>query len=222
MAAVGKIETVPDSVLAKNVDPFAVPETASDDLTVPQDLEIHFAPSGGESAAIRTQGNVILGTHLSGQGGSVVAGGRIDLIGLGIDLNAGQGERDGVSLYSQKDITVSTYDQRRNKYWDASIKGVIFAKGNLTVRLGETVSGGNEPPWGSFDYMGAAIVLGNAPAFMVPPLESQMASEKGEGEGNAAMIAKGIRLFYEPKFLAPYVEAERLIPIFGAVSVVEK
>lgn len=238
MAAV-EVQTgnVPDSVLEKNVDPLLVPDAASNDKTVPQDLEITFAPAEGQSAAIRTDGNVLLGTHLSGVGGAVVAGGRVDIIGLGVDLNAGQGERDGVSLYSKKDINISTYDSRRNKYWDASIKGVIFAKGNLTVRLGET-STADEPDWGRFDYMGAAIVLGDAPVYTAPPvglnntsaangtnstsvLESSLSLDAAQ-LGNASFTASGIRLFYEPKFLAPYIETDHGIPVFSAVSVLEK
>jgi hypothetical protein len=227
-------EDVPDEVTQTNVDPLQVPATATDDQTVPQDLEIHFAPSNGDSAAIRTDGNVLLATHISGQGGAVVAGGRIDIIGLGIDLHAGQGERDGVSLYSKKDINISTYDQKRNKFWDASVKGVIFSRGNLTIRMGETVGpdGTPEPAWGSFDFLGSAIVLGQAPAFIGGGrIDSGSGGGKGETHqtsmgdfqiGNAAMIARGIRLFYEPKFLAPYVESDRMIPIFGAVSVAER
>ena len=251
MAAVSEASDLPESVFQENVDPLRVPESASSDQTVPQDLEITFAPTKGESAAIRTKGNVMLGTHLSGQGGAIVAAGRIDVIGLGIDLSAGQGERDGVSLYSKKDINISTYDQRRNKFWDVSIKGVIFAKGNMTARLGETVrpTDGVEPTWGRFDYMGSAIVLGNAPAATVginpgptgtfPPDifdggignhspgeadDGPGGSETGPGVtelGNASFIASGIRLFYEPKFLAPYLEG-RPVPIFSAVSVAER
>lgn len=233
MAAVQRqTDALPESVFEKNVDPLRVPETASPDQTVPQDLEIAFAPAEGESAAIRTTGNVMLGTHLSGQGGAVVAAGRIDIIGLGIDLNAGNGERDGVSLYSKKDINISTYDQRRNKFWDASIKGVIFAKGNLTMRLGETLRAnqGEEPAWGRFDYLGSAIVLGDAPAYTVPTAPEAMATGGNMTTGgsldvaqlgNASFIASGIRLFYEPKFLAPYLEG-RPVPIFSAVSVVER
>jgi hypothetical protein len=181
---------------------------------------------------------------VSGQGGAIVAEGHIDLVGLGLDLQAGVGERDGISLYSKKDINISTYDERRNKFWDASIKGVLFSKGNFTARLGETVTAGREPGWGNFDFLGSAIVLGGAPRVIVNPtlppatppifaqaqeamgLDGEMPAEAGGQApppvGNASMIAGGIRLFYEPKFLAPFVESERLVPVFSAVSLVER
>lgn len=236
LAAASTFGSIPDTVLQTDVDPLEVPSSAVADDTVPQDIEVRFAPEGGESAVIRSGGDVMLGTHVSGKGGAIVAEGDIDLVGLGVDLQAGQGERDGVSLYSKGDINISTYDERRNKFWDASIKGVIFAKGNLTLRLGEVVRSGKEPAWGKFDLLGSVIVLGDAPSVIGTPtggpggqglfnapesaLESLFAAET-EG-GNCAVIAEGVRLFYEPKFLAPYVDTEGFLPTFSPVSVVER
>lgn len=236
LAAASAFGSIPDTVLQTDVDPLEVPSSAVADDTVPQDIEVRFAPEGGESAVIRSGGDVMLGTHVSGKGGAIVAEGDIDLVGLGVDLQAGQGVRDGVSLYSKGDINISTYDERRNKFWDASIKGVIFAKGNLTLRLGEVVRSGKEPAWGKFDLLGSVIVLGDAPSVIGTPtggpggqglfnapenaLESLFAAET-EG-GNCAVIAEGVRLFYEPKFLAPYVDTEGFLPTFSPVSVVER
>lgn len=228
LSAVNEANPLPPGVLEIDADPNAVPASVGEeDKTVPQDIEIAFQPGEGKSAAIRTSGNVLLGTHISGEGGAVVAGGRIDVVGLGIDLHAGQGERDGISLYAQKDIRISTYDARRNRYWDASIKGVIFTRQNLMVRLGEILpsTSTNPPTWGTFDFMGSAIVLGTAPPFVVRP---QWAGGTLNGAvvlppvGNAAFVAQGMRFFYEPKFLAPYVESDRLLPKFRAVSLVER
>lgn len=232
---------VPASVVQTNVDPLEIPASALADGTRPQDLEIAFAPTAGKSAAIRSQGSVLLATHLSGKGGAVVAASRIDVVGLGIDMTAHQGERDGVSLYAKGDINISTYDQKRNKYWDASIKGVIYTKGNLNVRLGESKEegAGDEPGWGTFDFLGAAIAQGSATGVIVdnaPPLHDvrtpggdggtgggiEAQSSLSASVGNADMVARGIRLFYEPKFLAPYVDAKVKVPIFGTVSVVEE
>lgn len=241
---------VPSAVLQTGVDPLEIPSLALTDNTEPQDLEIAFTPTGGKSAAIRGQGSVLLATHLSGKGGSVVAADNIDIVGLGIDMTANQGERDGVSLYAKGNVNISTYDQKRNKYWDASIKGVIYTKGNLTVRMGESLSGqGSEPEWGTFDFLGAAIAQGSATGIVVSTNsgystgggsgtggngEKSLGDQDGQPQppngysgattppiGNAELTARGIRLFYEPKFLAPFVNNAVKIPIFGTVSVVE-
>ncbi len=245
LSAVNDVAPLPTEVLETNIDPLEVPESADlDDDTEPQDLEVTFAPSKGKSAAIRAGGSVLLATHLSGNGGAVVAGKNINIVGLGVDLNSGSGERDGISLYAQNDINLSTYDKKRNKYWDASIKGVVFAKGDMNIRMGETVPQGalvTEPSWGTFDLLGSMIVLGDAPAYVVNPTVVTSGTKHtghegpdgtGTGEtdpspttsavGNANLIARGIRLFYEPKFLAPLLTEQPSLPVFSAVSVVER
>jgi hypothetical protein len=251
LAAAADFGTVPTTVLERGIDPLEVPSSALSDDTVPQDLEVRFAPAPGESATIRSAGNVLLGAQVGGKGGAVVAEGRIDLVGLGVDLTAGVGQRDSVSLYSKSDINISTYDERNNRYGDVSIKGVIFSRGNLDIRLGEVVTDGKEPSWGKFDLLGAAIVLGGAPTVIVDPTfpgnnyydsydpgtdtggggngegegdgqGSHLAQLPGDKLGNASITARGVRLFYDPKFLTPYVKAERVLPIFAPVSVVER
>ena len=76
-------------------------------------------------------------------------------------------------------------------------------------------------------------MLGNAPAYTAPPTPPSppLGDPENIGQltggldvaqlGNASFIASGIRLFYEPKFLAPFIEG-RPVPIFAAVSLVER
>ena len=227
-------------VLAEGGDPLDIPNSVQPDSTQPQDIEVHFAPPSGKSAAIRAEGNVLIGAHLSGKGGAFVAGGRVDLVGLGIDIEANQGEREGISVYAKDVVNISTYDQKRDKYWDASIKGVLFSRKAIRVRLGEQAQTAS-PEWGVFDLQGVAVSLGEASSNTV---DTQLPTTGTGGDGLefdsslfsvmsdftpiggpggfVAMIADGIRLTYEPKFLAPYVKAERLVMTFQAVSVVEK
>lgn len=235
-----ELETQLPAVLAEGGDPLDIPNSVSSDSTVPQDLEIHFAPPSGKSAAIRAEGNVLIGAHLSGKGGALVAGGRVDLVGLGIDIEANQGAREGISVYAKDAVNISSYDQKRDKYWDVSIKGVLFSRKAIRVRLGEQ-SQTAAPEWGVFDFQGVAVSLGEASSNAV---DTQVPTTGGGGDnleftstlfsvmsdftpiggpgGFVAMIADGIRLTYEPKFLAPYVKAERLVTTFQAVSVVER
>lgn len=248
LAAVDQVRALPGGLLEFQADALEVPTDVVRDNTEPQDIELRFRPAPGQSAAIRSEGNVFLAAHLVGKGGAVVAGGKIDAVGLGVDLEASQGEREGVSLYSKKGINISTFDRKRNKFWDASIKGVVFTRGNLNMRLGEVVSPGStsEPAWGRFDLRGAIVALGEARGQVGLPTEisSHGGGEQqdadgltGEGEsggaawdptshqrsqGNVRMVAGGVRLFYEPKFLAPHLGEMVSLPIFAPLSIAER
>lgn len=229
--------------LAESGDSFDIPQSVMPDSTVAQDIEVRFAPQAGKSAAIRANGSILLGSHLSGRGGAVVANDRVDLIGLGIDIESWKGEKDGISVYSKGPINISTYDPSRKKYWDASIKGVMFSGDRIRVRMGEegVTDGG---AWGRFDFHGAAIALGDAPGAAVPgdlpvngnglPEISSVSWGTGEDgglrtqsltsgpRGYILMIANGVRMMYEPKYLAPYAEAGQLKLSFRPISVVER
>lgn len=233
-----------DRVIPK--DPNAIVPA---DETVPQDVELVFAPEDNAgSSFVRAEGDVYLGTHISGEGGGLVAGGNLDIIGLGIDLHAraDSSERDGVALYARKNINISTYDERRNKYWDVDVMGAIFTYGNLKARLGEALlpSGQDNPNWGVFNYEGSIISLGSANASQggdldfYDPDQGDNGTEGTEGtdgtenleevsglqvtnlEGHTTMIASGIRLFFDPRYLAPYLENTTLNPTFTPLSVV--
>ncbi len=223
-----EVQSLPRA-LAESGDPLDIPNSVMSDSTVPQDLEIRFAPASGKSAAIRADGDILLGAHLSGKGGAVVAGGRVDLVGLGIDIEANQGERDGISVYAKDVINISTYDEKRQKYWDASIKGVLFSRKGIRVRLGEQ-SERVSPGWGMFDFQGAAVSLGEATAAFTNPELIGNSNQYQNGSillnpgtsGYVKMIADGIRMTYEPKFLAPYVKGDDIVLRFQSVSVVER
>jgi hypothetical protein len=226
------------------------PGGAGADATVPQDIEIVFQPGeDADSAFIRSDGDIFLGTHLSGKGGGVVAKGDIDIVGYGVKLQslAQNSQKDGIAIYGKNDINISTYDERRNKYWDVNLFGSVFTEGNLHVRQGESPlgDGREDPQWGIFNYEGVIISLGEADAVEVeysppdvpdpltPSYETGTTDgtdprsyESGNGgviqavTGNTTMIASGLRLFYDPRYLAPYVETEKLSPTFTPLSVV--
>jgi len=220
------------------------PGGAGADDTVPQDIEIVFAPDeDSDSAFIRSEGDIFLGTHLSGKGGGVIARGNVDIVGYGVNLQAkAEGsERDGVAIFGKKDINISTYDERRNKYWDVNLAGSVFTEGNLSLRLGQDglKNGGENPPWGIFDYEGVIIALGDASGVVsdtvIKGVTPDLPQEENDGgtstfgqsvptwlTGNATMIARGIRLFYDPRYLAPYSEDGEITPTFAPLSVVER
>ncbi len=231
--------------LAESGDTLDIPQSVMPDQTVSQDIEVRFAPESGKSAAIRSGGSVLLGSHLSGKGGAIIANDKVDLVGLGIDIEAWKGDRDGISVYSQGPVNISTYDPSRKKYWDVSIKGVIFSGDRIRVRMGE-----EDVPdigsWGQFDFQGAAIALGDAPGAetgapfpgtRIGSPDEQLSGHWGTGgeddgspevqsganpRGYILMIADGIRMMYEPKYLAPYAEEGHLKLALRAISVVER
>ena len=237
-------------------DPLHIPETHPEtgqpigignppeaDKTVPQDIEIVFDPADDkDSAFIRSQGDIFLGTHLSGEGGGVVSGGQVDLIGFGINIRAKtdqnmdeRQERTGVAIYGTDGINISTYDERRNSYWDVEVKGAVFTEGNLFLRMGEDpLTSGEDPPWGLLDFEGSMIALGDAPYvetddsknftnFLTDGEDPDTTPyDFNENDGRVDMIARGVRLFYDPRYLAPLLEEGAINPTFTALSVVER
>ena len=240
-------------------DPLHIPKLdpdtglpISDDETVPQDIEMVFDPAEGkDSAFIRSETDIFLGTHLSGEGGGVISNRNVNLVGFGVNLDAKvqanedeRQERTGVAIYGKEGINISTYDERRNKYWDVEVKGAVFTEGDISINLGEEpLTNGENPTWGVFDYEGSMIALGDGtPATGVDITnpgtifdgdgDGESDGEGGgEGEprvysggssGKADIVARGVRLFYDPRYLAPYVEETTINPTFTALSVVER
>lgn len=237
-------------------DTLFIPSAADDaDKTVPQDIEVVFSPPDGESAFLTNKnGNVFIGTHISGKGGGIASAGDLNLVGLGIDLETRPSgvEKDGVAFFAGDDskhnsgsINLSTYDERRNRFWDVDIAGTIYAGKDLNVRLGqESVSNGvDAPQWGLFKFAGAIVSLGDAQyretgletgdtnAFSGGTSSFTQADTGSAWSGNTSysptaghtdMTAAGISLFYDPRFLAPYIEKTQIRPTFAAISVVER
>ncbi len=211
------------------------------DETVPQDIEIVFDPAeGNETAFIRSDkeypSDIFLGAHLSGEGGGVISNRSVNLIGFGINIRAKteqnmseRQERTGVAIYGKDGINISTYDERRNSYWDVEVKGAVFTEGNLFLRMGEdALASGDNPPWGLLDFEGSMIALGDAPFVESDDLENLLETPDDqpypfkENEGRVDMIARGVRLFYDPRYLAPLLEESTINPTFSALSVVER
>lgn len=207
------LEDLPGAPLdqAAEDDPTFIEKDANGDEipdgTVPQDIEIVFEPgSDVDSAFLRSDGNIFLGTHLSGEGGGILSQKKLDLIGFGIDLEAlaDGNERDGLAFYGAEGINISTYDLEKNLFWDVNIAGVIYSKNGIVARLGQelfdvsTSPVGENPPWGFWNFRGSLIAR----------------------NGGWTSQAEGFDNFYDPSFLAPFLEEEEVNPTFAPVSVV--
>ena len=155
----------------------------------PQNLELRFNPPRGGAATLTAPGNVTLGTKLTGEGASITSEGNLNLIGLGVDLSALSDPTQGVSLYSKKNVTISTYDKAEDKYHDVALKGVVYTWGNFQALLGAT--GVAESKWGKLKLTGAMIAYGKDPSDLSGPTSG----------GSIEMLAKDVKLKYDPAYL---------------------
>ncbi|MBT9582948.1 hypothetical protein IV102_06335 [bacterium] len=138
------------------------------DTTVPQNLLMKFDPAGSSSAALSGAGNVTLGARVEGEGGSITAQGDINMVGLGVALAASTNPKEGVSLYSQGDILISTYDKLADAYHDVALKGVAYCWGDFKALLGKG-SLGDGTKWGRLNLTGALVAYGKDPSDTVNP-----------------------------------------------------
>lgn len=223
-------------------DPLHIPGDYDDpttDKTVPQDIEIVFDPKGTDTAFIRSDGDIFLGTHLSGKGGGVISGGKLDIIGIGVDLqsNANNSEKDGIAIYGLKEINISTYDERINEYHDVDLFGAVYTEGDISLRLGEKdlpdpniTRNGLQPPWGDFSYEGAVIALGESGYYESGHFEGVLPDTTQPGpsvglssaKGKTSVKARSVKLFYDPRYLAPFLETGVISPTFAPLSVIER
>lgn len=155
----------------------------------PKNITVNFNPSG-DSAVLTTPGDVMLGAKLKGNGGSITSEGSVQLLGLGVDFSSTANPEEGVSLYSKKDVLISTYDKAANDFQDVALKGVVYTWGNFKALLGNSsVADGKK--WGKFKLTGALIAYGDDPT---NPVSST-------GKGNIEITARELDLVYDPAYL---------------------
>ncbi len=166
------------SVAQASSDVFSPSPVA--DTTEPFDLNVEFRPSGS-TAVLSGEGAVTLGARLTGEGGSIATIGDINLVGLGVDFSASTKPREGVSLYSQNDVLISSYDANADRYRDVSLKGVVYCWGDFKASLGNdkredgTVRPRNQ--WGAFDLTGSLVAYGTDPDGSAAPDRGQVSIE---------------------------------------------
>jgi hypothetical protein len=151
-----------------------LPNAASDTLT-PSNLTVAFEPKGSY-AVLSSSGNVALGTGLSGRGGSIVSDGNIQIVGMGVDLEANPNQQEGVSLYAQGNIYLNSFQQTSptgetvtGTYRDIHLKGVVYSCGNITAQLGDSSQPADN--WGRFNLQGCLVAYGEQPANGAPNVE---------------------------------------------------
>lgn len=161
----------------------AVTDTANNNNVI-----VEFKPSGS-SAVLTTPGNVNLGGKLKGDGASITSEGNINLVGLGIDLSAATNPNEGVSLYSKKNVFISTYDKLSGVFKDVALKGVVYCWGDFKANLGHSTI--SEPDWGKLKLTGAMIAYGKDPSDLVGPVTG----------GKIEFVGEEATLKYDPAYI---------------------
>lgn len=158
----------------------------------PDDVVIEFAPPEGESAILSAKGTVRLGTNVQGEGGSITSEGDIRLVGHGTNLAAS--EENGLALYAQGDVVLSSLKEvpRGSGNWqykDVDLRGVIYSWANIHAKLS------NDDPsvsrHGNFSAQGTLVAYGGDP--------NGVPGAAGDGEINVK--ARSVELTYDPVYL---------------------
>lgn len=165
-------------------------------------IQFQFTDNPGAQRTLSAQGDVVLGSKIWGNGGAITAAGDISISGSGSLAGGSVSEgADGLSLYSKGDITLNSYrpgwDNLSGRYGDLSLHGVLYAWGDIDVKLGPGPTDPTPPSFykGSFGYFrnrGAIVAYGGDPTHSVDPTS---------GKGNIGIQAAHVKLAYDPKFL---------------------
>ncbi|ODT79832.1 hypothetical protein ABS71_00700 [bacterium SCN 62-11] len=127
------------------------------------DLEVEFKPPEGGAAILSADGDVRIGSRVTGVGGSITSAGQIRIVGAGSNLTASM--KEGLNLYAKGDIVLSSLRQTGNdqfQYKDFKMKGVIYTWKNFQAKIG--FAGPGVSNWGKFELEGAVVAYGGDPA----------------------------------------------------------
>ena len=188
--AYGLKELAPLQPLAKIVLGQRMEELPTSDTLQADNIEVNFQPSG-ESAVLSTDSDIRIAARVTGEGGSITAGGGIRLVGTGSNLASAP--EDGVNLYARGDITLSSLKSESGTYSfkDCDMKGVIYTWGDFEGKIG--FEGSSR---GKFQLQGALVAYGGNPA-----------NAPGSGEGGSIhIVAEGVDLIFDPAYLVTMAE----------------
>lgn len=166
-----------------------------DDLT-PENLALDFQPESGTTAVLSAEGNVRIGSQLNGLGGSITAGGKINIVGFGVDFSANPDAESGVSLYAKGNIGISTFKMDRvtkmGAFQDVAVKGVVYTWSDFVGRLGDK----KVDRWGNFNLEGALVAYGGTPGTAEDP-----GAPGADGNGVVDIKAASATLTFDPAYL---------------------
>ncbi|MFA5506777.1 MAG: hypothetical protein WC314_19245 [Vulcanimicrobiota bacterium] len=162
------------------------------DTTTAEDLELNFKPPSGKSATLSSDGNIRIGAKLKGKGASITSVGTLTVVGAGADLEATPNVEEGVNMYAQGDITISTlHDKGNDKYEfkDIKLKGLVYTWGDFHAKLGSDDSNTKS---GKFGLEGTLVAFGGDPAQGKP---------NNTQKGQIHISAEEVKLKFDPAYL---------------------
>jgi hypothetical protein len=168
------------------------------DAVTTQNLKLNLEPAPGSTAKLLCPETAIIGADVTGNGGSIVAEGDIELYGFGVDQAQNPDAQSGISLYSKGNINIQTFYQSgidasgkaaTSGFKDVCMRGVLYAWGNINAVLGNP---GRTASWRNFNLTGSMVSYGGDPETNKIPI------------ANGSFIyvkARGAQLEYDPSYL---------------------
>ena len=162
-----------------------------DELTV-QDLGVEFVPESGKSVTLSGEGLIRLEAQVRGRRASITSEGSIAIVGAGTDLSAAANVEDGVNLYAQRDIRLSTLQEVNPgefAFQPIRLRGLVYAWGDFKANL---ASQDASIPRGDFLLEGTLVAFVGDPNEGIPSTRDR---------GQVIIRAESSRLRYDPAYL---------------------
>ena len=164
---------------------------------IPSDLQLTLQkPSGGSLVLKNDGGNLVLGSQVLGNGGALVSGRDIQLLGTSSELSSTPSGTTSLNLYAKGNVLVSTFkldSAGQADFHKVDFKGVVYSWGNVTINVGDSTVASNK--WGSMNLQGALVAFGGDPANPVPSYTGSTSNGKFSFSGKSA------RIQFDPSYL---------------------
>ena len=187
------------------------PKNVNDPYTA-DDMRLYLT-----NTSFSADGPIHIQSSISGRGGTIVTGDKVEIVGgraisiLGEITDAEELEReidqmtfgdlaeddpdgDGslsslqLNVYSRKDMILSTYVERQDRYRDMAFQGLLYSWGNVSLKAARP----DNPRRGKIKLRGALVAYGGQP----------ISEEPGSGRGgNVKIEASDTKLIWDPRFL---------------------
>lgn len=170
----------------------AIPRS-SEPLTV-RDFEVTLAPQNQSGVHVTAPGDLRIAADLRGSGASLSAKGDIRLVGVGFDLDAGQGEEGtDVSLYAEGNISISTLRKKSDDSYGfagLALRGVVYSWGDIEMKMSHPDESVSDEPQKVY-VQGTMVAYGGHPGKDRP----------GKKGGNIRIRADQVDLVFDPGYL---------------------
>ena len=171
-----------------------------------QNIELELKPGASGKTAFTGTGDILIASKInSDKGGSFVTKGNLRIDAGKLDKYGNV----GVSFFSQKNVEVSTYDPKNDKYLSAGVDGLFYAWNDFSFRTGD--SNTNQGDWNTLKLTGSIVAYGtdNGPS-LEPP-----GSNAG---GVLTVVASEAEFKWDAKKMGDLLDISK----FGELTVLER